>query len=102
MGETRKLKDDDLENRSRALIDSWKDGALCRTSPEAQKVDYFSDNDAMKLKAKAFCGICAVQSECLDYAVSTNQGSGVWGGMDADERRAYRKRWLATQRENKT
>ncbi|MGH9166454.1 MAG: WhiB family transcriptional regulator [Acidimicrobiia bacterium] len=48
--------------------------------------------------AKAICRQCAVQDECLQYALETNQESGVWGGFAEDERRRLRKRWLAERR----
>ncbi|MGH8936667.1 MAG: WhiB family transcriptional regulator [Acidimicrobiia bacterium] len=48
--------------------------------------------------AKAICRQCPVQDECLQYALETNQESGVWGGFAEDERRRLRKRWLAERR----
>ncbi len=48
--------------------------------------------------AKAVCGICPVQSQCLEFALATNQDSGVWGGTSEDERRRLRRQWLARQR----
>jgi WhiB family redox-sensing transcriptional regulator len=48
--------------------------------------------------AKAVCGICPVQSQCLEFALATKQDSGVWGGTSEDERRRLRRQWLARQR----
>ena len=48
--------------------------------------------------AKAICRLCEVRGECLDYALTTNQESGVWGGTSEEERRKLRKSWLARQR----
>jgi WhiB family redox-sensing transcriptional regulator len=48
--------------------------------------------------AKLICGVCSVQEECLQYALESNQESGVWGGYAEDERRRLRKRWLAERR----
>lgn len=31
-------------------------------------------------QAKAVCATCPVKSECLDFAITTNQEYGVWGG----------------------
>ena len=36
--------------------------------------------------AKAICYSCPQQTECLVYAVSTNEPAGIWGGLDEDER----------------
>ncbi|MBA3653812.1 MAG: WhiB family transcriptional regulator [Actinobacteria bacterium] len=48
--------------------------------------------------AKAVCRGCDVQSECLEFALATNQEAGVWGGTSEDERRRLRKQWLAARR----
>ena len=40
--------------------------------------------------AKAICANCPVKAECLDYALTTFQEHGVWGGMSERERRARR------------
>jgi len=31
---------------------------------------------------------CAIRRRCLEYALDTGQGHGVWGGTSEDERRA--------------
>lgn len=38
-------------------------------------------------EAKKICASCSVVSECLDYALTTRQKFGVWGGTSEDERR---------------
>ena len=48
--------------------------------------------------AKEVCGQCPVQAECLDFALVTNQESGVWGGATEEERRRLRRSWLAQRR----
>jgi WhiB family transcriptional regulator, redox-sensing transcriptional regulator len=42
-------------------------------------------------RAKAVCGACGVRGQCLDWALSTAQDAGVWGGLSEDERRAIRR-----------
>ncbi|MEV4218326.1 WhiB family transcriptional regulator [Nonomuraea sp. NPDC049725] len=39
-------------------------------------------------RAKAICRGCPVRRPCLDYAISSRQAHGVWGGTDPDQRRA--------------
>lgn len=39
-------------------------------------------------QAKAICYRCPVERECLEYALATRQGHGVWGGMTDEERSA--------------
>ena len=49
-------------------------------------------------EAKAICSECPVVTECLEYAIRTNQDSGIWGGTTEEERlslrRVYRKTGL--------
>lgn len=42
-------------------------------------------------RAKAVCRRCQVVDECLEWALSTNQDAGVWGGMSEEERRSLRR-----------
>jgi WhiB family redox-sensing transcriptional regulator len=48
--------------------------------------------------AKAVCEACPVRLECLEFAISTNQEYGVWGGASEEERRVLRRAWRARQR----
>jgi WhiB family redox-sensing transcriptional regulator len=43
-------------------------------------------------QAKAICRRCPVTDDCLDWALSSGEDSGVWGGMTEEERRAYKRR----------
>ena len=38
-------------------------------------------------KAKAICARCTVTEQCLEYALTTGQNNGIWGGLDEKERR---------------
>jgi WhiB family redox-sensing transcriptional regulator len=42
-------------------------------------------------EAKAVCRRCPVMAACGAWALTTNQDTGVWGGMSPDERRAIKK-----------
>lgn len=42
-------------------------------------------------RARAICRRCPVCRECLDYALTTGQEFGIWGGKSEDERRALRR-----------
>ncbi|HVM55270.1 MAG TPA: WhiB family transcriptional regulator [Acidimicrobiales bacterium] len=48
--------------------------------------------------AKEVCGGCPVSGPCLEFALTTNQDSGVWGGTSEEERRTLRRRWLRERR----
>ena len=41
--------------------------------------------------AKSICATCPVMEECLDFALSSRQDYGVWGGLTEDERRSLRR-----------
>ena len=41
--------------------------------------------------AKAVCAGCSVREICLEWALSTCQDAGVWGGLDEEERRIIRR-----------
>ncbi len=79
---------------------SWREHAACRdtdpdlffpvgtTGPAVDQIE----------SAQAVCHQCDAQSDCLEFALATNQDSGVWGGTSEEERRKLRKQWLARQR----
>jgi WhiB family transcriptional regulator, redox-sensing transcriptional regulator len=49
--------------------------------------------------AKQVCRKCPVQQECLDFALTTNQDSGIWGGTSEEERRKLRRAYVARERQ---
>jgi WhiB family redox-sensing transcriptional regulator len=81
-------------------MDEWRDQSACRdTDP-----DLFFPVGTTGLAldqieaAKSVCRACEVQAPCLEFALATNQESGVWGGTSEEERRKLRKAWLSRQR----
>ena len=74
----------------------WRTYALCRdTSPEL----FFpvgTTGPALQQisEARAVCAQCPVSDECLEYALATNQGSGIWGGTSEEDRRVLRRQWV--------
>lgn len=49
--------------------------------------------------AKAVCRACPSVDPCLEFALATNQDSGVWGATSEEERRKIRRHWLARRRQ---
>lgn len=47
--------------------------------------------------AKSVCSLCPLRTRCLEWAIDTNQKSGVWGGTTAMDRRRIRKRREASR-----
>jgi WhiB family transcriptional regulator, redox-sensing transcriptional regulator len=79
---------------------SWRDLALCRdTDPELFFPVGTTGNALLAIDyAKRVCAQCAVMQECLEFALDTNQDSGVWGGLSEEERRQIRRQRAATER----
>jgi WhiB family transcriptional regulator, redox-sensing transcriptional regulator len=50
------------------------------------------------LAAKSHCATCPAADQCLEFAVTTNQEYGVWGGTTEEERRVLRRHWRAENR----
>jgi WhiB family redox-sensing transcriptional regulator len=48
--------------------------------------------------AKRVCEECAVKMRCLQFALETNQVTGVWGGTTEEERRSLRRTWVRAGR----
>lgn len=78
----------------------WRTLSECRDSDPNLFFPVGSTGPAVEqiAAAKKICASCAVNEECLQYALETNQEAGVWGGYAEDERRRLRKRWLADRR----
>ena len=79
-----------------ALDLTWMAKAACRGSDEVSFFnDHYNNNSKIKkikeAEARALCGRCPVQPDCLEYAVVTVQQSGIWGGTDEDERIQIRR-----------
>jgi WhiB family redox-sensing transcriptional regulator len=75
-------------------LEDWRNGASCRdVDPDlffpigttGQAIDQIE-------AAKAVCAACPSRVPCLEFALATNQESGIWGGASEDERRALRRR----------
>jgi len=78
-----------LDPTSSAACD-WRHNAACReiddpdiffpigtTGPALEQID----------AAKRICQKCCVRSQCLEWALSTGQDIGVWGGLSEEERK---------------
>jgi WhiB family transcriptional regulator, redox-sensing transcriptional regulator len=73
-------------------VEDWRDYAACRhADPEL----FFPIGTAgaglvQADRAKRVCAGCPVRAVCLDWALTTGQDVGIWGGTVPDERRAMR------------
>ena len=80
--------------------DDWRDLASCRDTDPDLFFPVGTTGPAIEQieNAKAVCRQCEVQTQCLEYALASNQDSGIWGGTSEEERRAIRRQWSARQR----
>ncbi len=86
-------------DRSNADL-SWRVGASCRdTSPELFFPVGTTGQAVVQIdQAKQVCEQCPVQEPCLEYALLTNQDSGVWGGTSEEDRRHLRRTFISRRR----
>lgn len=67
---------------------AWQARARCRGMPPAM---WFPEQGEPTSPIKAICAGCPVRRECLDYAVTTNQIHGTWGGLSERQRQRMRR-----------
>jgi WhiB family redox-sensing transcriptional regulator len=79
---------------------SWRSKALCRdTDPELFFPVGTTGQALVQIEAaKAVCRQCEARAACLEFALATNQDSGIWGGTSEEERRKIRREQVARQR----
>jgi DNA-binding CsgD family transcriptional regulator len=67
----------------------WRDNAECRRhDPDLWfAVGHTPGWQKKTERAQTICGRCTVRPQCLEWALSTGQWSGVWGGLTEGERR---------------
>ena len=82
------------------MHDRWRQEASCRNVDPDLFFPVGTTGMAIEQieSAKAVCDECPVSGPCLEFALSTNQDSGVWGGTSEEERRSLRRQWLRQRR----
>jgi len=73
----------------------WRSHAACAAADTGEFFPIGSSpaSSAQAARAKAVCSTCPVRLRCLEFAITTNQEYGIWGGADEDERRVLRRQW---------
>jgi len=66
---------------------AWQDAGVCRHPRAQANADFFPGDRRSRgaVLAKAYCGVCPIRQQCLDYALR-NAERGIWGGLDDVER----------------
>ena len=75
----------------------WRVDAACRDTDPALFFPVGTTGPAVDqiASAKQVCYSCLCKDACLDFALSTNQDTGVWGATSEEERRVIRRRLRA-------
>jgi len=74
----------------------WRENAKCRDmDPDI----FFPERGQSVDRAKAACEACVVREECCEFALRTNQKTGIWGGMSHRQRRAWRREQIALKKQ---
>ncbi len=75
--------------------DEWRRNAACRDTDPDLFFPVGTTGPAIEqiANAKAVCQQCEAQTDCLEFAIATNQDSGIWGGTSEEERRQLRKKY---------
>lgn len=71
---------------------SWQVKGLCRGNHSylffpPSNVERKEERERREHKAKAICGVCPVQDDCLEFAIEIREPYGIWGGLTETERR---------------
>lgn len=75
------------------VSDDWRLQAACRDTDPDLFFPVGTTGAAIDqiAAARAVCMQCLARAECLEFALETNQDSGVWGGTSEEERRQMRR-----------
>jgi WhiB family redox-sensing transcriptional regulator len=79
----------------------WTARGACRHSDPELFFPVAARGPALRqlARAKRVCASCPVRIDCLEYALQSGQGFGVWGGASEQERRLMRRRQLRRRRD---
>jgi WhiB family redox-sensing transcriptional regulator len=83
-----------------SVLPNWRDVAACRDTDPDLFFPVGSTGPAIDQieSAKQVCDTCPAKQPCLEFALVSNQDSGVWGGTAEDERRKLRRAWVKSRR----
>ncbi len=81
--------------------EDWRGRAACQEMEPDLFFPVGSTGPAVEQiqSAKQVCSLCEAKTECLEFALTSNQESGVWGGATEEERRRMRRIRLAQRRQ---
>jgi WhiB family redox-sensing transcriptional regulator len=85
------LREHEFTQRSGVRHQDWRDRAACRDEDPGL---FFPADDgtgvAATREARAICAGCPVSAQCLQFALSSPERWGTWGGLPEQERHGMR------------
>ena len=75
-------------------VQSWREIAACKGVRPSL---FYPENEGEERKAKAVCGLCEVREPCLEFAISSGEPEGVWGGLNSRQRRRLSRTRMDTR-----
>jgi WhiB family redox-sensing transcriptional regulator len=80
--------------------ETWRVDAACRSTDPDLFFPVGTTGLALDhiTAAKSVCATCSVKVPCLEFAIESNQDSGVWGGTSEEERRTLRRHRMRARR----
>lgn len=87
------MRESVLETEITSGDGKWREEAACL---QCSAILFFGGDDSepqaerrgREEEAKKVCACCAVREECLQFALSTRESYGIWGGLTEVERRS--------------
>lgn len=72
---------------------NWRKNAACRDEDPELFFPVGTTGPAVQqtAAAKRICEHCEAREPCLEFALSSNQDAGIWGGLTEDERRSMKR-----------
>lgn len=66
----------------------WRDEAACKGMDQSI---FFPERGESTDEAKRVCMGCPVKVDCAEYALTTKQEIGIWGGLSNRQRRSIKR-----------
>jgi len=79
--------------------EDWRELGSCRTLDTGMffPVGQTGEAEVRIARAKKVCAACPVRNDCLEFAITTNQEYGVWGGHSEEEPTCGFVHWFSSE-----
>jgi WhiB family transcriptional regulator, redox-sensing transcriptional regulator len=75
-------------------VENWRAAGACLSAdPDLFfPISSSGSGEQQIARAKGICAGCAVRRQCLEFALTHDQGYGIWGGTTPEDRQRDRRR----------